>query len=60
MKICPLCGVRCRMEDCAWWSEDNETCAVVLLAENGGFCCQPHGEYAELLPDDETDMEDRG
>ena len=67
--ICPMLSSReeaftkCQRAKCAWWSKENKACAVKVIAENGGICCQPYGDYAGLLPtieDDETDMPDRG
>ena len=59
MMFCPMRGVRCT-DECAWWCNEAGACAVTVIAETGGYCCQPHGEYADLFPDDGTDMEDRG
>lgn len=57
--FCPFYRLPCEHGSCAWYSKENGMCAVQVIAQYGGFCCQPHVEYAELLPDDETDMEDR-
>lgn len=65
--ICPILSngggnpEKCQRGKCAWWSKESKACAVKVISENGGICCQPHSEYAELaaLADDETDMSDR-
>lgn len=42
-KICPLCFSnsdpdmlyqKCENEKCAWWSEDSQKCAILILAES--------------------------
>ena len=63
--ICPVLRVigerydKCQRSQCAWWSKENRACAVRVIADNGGYCCQSHGDYEEIQ-DDETDMADRG
>lgn len=47
---CPMMGmISCRKETCAWWSDGNQCCAIKAIADNGGICCQSHGEYDDLL-----------
>lgn len=31
-KLCPLRGVECSRQHCAWWCEPAEGCALVIIA----------------------------
>lgn len=64
MMICPVSRVigerygKCQRSQCAWWVKETRACAIRVIAETGGYCCQSHSDY-EAIQDDETDMKDR-
>lgn len=62
-KFCPMLKADCKKEQCAWWDEDLEACAVlsIMFALWADADEDEDGEFAEeedLEEDEEEDEEE--
>jgi len=56
-KVCPLSMAQngklalCAREQCGWWDEVTERCAVLLLGQQLHGCATPEGEFLVVIAD---------